>query len=195
MTTHTTTDPALDPSAAPLSHLRPGRWEIDLDHSRVGFAIRHLGVSKVRGVFRDVAADLVIGATPDSSSLSVEVALTSIDTANPDRDEHVRSADLLDVAVRPTMSFRSTGVHGTADQFVLVGDLTIGDVTRPVELAVEFGGLETFPADGSRHAGFEATGEISRRDFGLSQGLMASTLLGDAVRIELDVQFVEPTDG
>jgi polyisoprenoid-binding protein YceI len=94
MSTHTTS-----PSTAvgPLALLTPGRWEIDLNHSRVGFAIRHLGVSKVRGVFRDVDADLVIGTTPESSSLSVTVALASIDTANPDRDAHVRSADLLDV--------------------------------------------------------------------------------------------------
>jgi polyisoprenoid-binding protein YceI len=184
MSTHTTTNP--------LELLRPGRWELDLNHSRVGFAIRHLGVSRVRGVFRDVSASLVVGRTPEESSLSVDVALSSIDTANADRDEHVRSAELLDVAVRPTMSFRSTGVVGGSEQFTLVGDLTIGDVTRRVELDVEVGGLETFPVDGRRHAGFEATGEISRKDFGLSQGLLASTLLGDTVNIEVDVQFVEP---
>jgi len=193
MSAHTTTSPSTD-TTSPIAHLRPGRWEIDLNHSRVGFAIRHLGVSKVRGVFRDVAADLEIGPSPETSSLSVTVALASIDTANADRDAHVRSAELLDAESRPTMSFRSTGALGTTERFTLTGDLTIGDVTRPVELDVEFGGVETFPADGSRHAGFEATGEISRKDFGLSQGLMATTMLGDKVKVELDVQFVEPAD-
>ena len=185
---------SIDTTTSPLALLRPGRWELDTNHSRVGFAIRHLGVSKVRGVFRDVAAELVIGTDPADSTLVVEVALASIDTANADRDAHVRSAELLDVAVRPTMTFRSTGVRGGDDAFTLSGELTIGDVTRPLVLDVEFGGVETFPGDGSRHAGFEATGEISRRDFGLSQGLLGSTLLGDAVKIELDVQFVEPAD-
>jgi polyisoprenoid-binding protein YceI len=183
-----------DTTSNPLALLRPGRWELDTNHSRVGFAIRHLGVSKVRGVFRDVTAELVIGSTPADSTLVVEVALESIDTANADRDAHVRSADLLDVAVRPTMTFRSTGVQGADDEFTLSGELTIGDVTRPVDLDVEFGGLEMFPGDGRRHAGFEAVGQISRRDFGLSQGLLAGTMLGDSVKVELDVQFVEPAE-
>jgi len=184
-----------DTTTSPLALLRPGRWELDTNHSRVGFAIRHLGVSKVRGVFRDVTADLVIGSNPAESTLVVEVALASIDTANADRDAHVRSSELLDVEIRPTMTFRSTSVQGSDDAFALSGELTIGDVTRPLVLDVEFGGVETFPGDGSRHAGFEATGEISRRDFGLSQGLLGSTLLGDAVKVELDVQFVEPAVG
>jgi polyisoprenoid-binding protein YceI len=92
------------------------------------------------------------------------------------------------------MTFRSTGVQGADDEFTLSGELTIGDVTRPVDLDVEFGGLEMFPGDGRRHAGFEAVGQISRRDFGLSQGLLAGTMLGDSVKVELDVQFVEPAE-
>jgi polyisoprenoid-binding protein YceI len=170
--------------------LAPGRWALDTNHFRVGFAIRHLGVSKVRGQFLGVTADLVVGETPEDSSLEVVVDLASIDTGNPDRDAHVRSSDILDVAVRPTMTFRGTGLSGADDDLRLDGELTIGDVTRPVSFSVEFGGVERFPADGSLHAGFEATGEIRRKDFGLDGGLLATTMLGDVVKIELDVQFV-----
>ena len=182
----------IDTLNSPLTAVAPGRWELDTNHSRVGFAIRHLGVSKVRGLFGRVTADLVVGAAVDESSLAVEIDLGSVDTGNADRDSHLRSPDLLDVETRPTMSFRATGVDGSATDFTLSGELTIGDVTRPVDLAVEFGGVETFPADGRRHAGFEASGEIRRSDFGLDFGMAGSAFLGDVVKIELDVQFIEP---
>lgn len=184
MSTQTPTD---IPTALPLA---PGRWALDSNHFRVGFAIRHLGVSKVRGQFLGVTAELVVGDTAATSSLAVEVDLASIDTGNPDRDAHVRSSDILDIEQRPTMSFRGTGIAGSGDDLVLDGELTIGSVTRPVSFAVEFGGVETFPGDGSVHAGFEAVGEIRRTDFGLDGGLLASTMLGDVVKIEIDVQFV-----
>jgi polyisoprenoid-binding protein YceI len=170
--------------------LAPGRWQLDTNHFRVGFAIRHLGVSKVRGQFLGVTADLVVGSTIADSSLVVVVDLASIDTGNTDRDAHVKSDELLDVARRPTMTFRATDLRGDGDDLTLVGDLTIGEVTRPVSFAVEFGGVERFPGDESLHAGFEAVGEIRRKDFGLDAGLLAGTLLGEVVKVELDIQFV-----
>ncbi len=184
MSTQTPTDSS---TTLPLA---PGRWALDGNHFRVGFAIRHLGVSKVRGQFLGVTAELVVGDTTATSSLTVEVDLASIDTGNADRDAHVRSSDILDIEARPTMSYRGTGITGSGDELVLDGELTIGSVTRPVSFAVEFGGVETFPGDGSVHAGFEAVGEIRRTDFGLDGGLLASTMLGDVVKIEIDVQFV-----
>jgi polyisoprenoid-binding protein YceI len=132
----------------------------------------------------------VVGPTVADSSLTATVALASIDTGNPDRDAHTRSADLLDVEVRPTMRFVATGLDVDGDDLALTGDLTIGTVTRPITLAVEFGGIEAFPGDGRLHAGFEASGEIRRKDFGLDGGLLATTMLGDVVKVELDVQFV-----
>jgi polyisoprenoid-binding protein YceI len=194
----TTTPTAPSTSATPgvatdALTLAPGRWELDLAHSNVGFAIRHLGVSKVRGAFRDVAAELVVGAAGEPSRLEVDLAIASIDTGNADRDAHVLSNELLDVERRPSMRYVATDLRGDVDDsFELDGELTIGDVTRSLTLSVEAGGLEVFPVDGRRHAGFEATGEIRRRDFGLSEGLLSSTLLGDVVKLELDVQFVEP---
>jgi polyisoprenoid-binding protein YceI len=121
--------------------------------------------------------------------VSAEVALASIDTGNSDRDAHTRSAELLDVEKRPTMTFRSTRVSGAGEDWTMAGDLTIGDVTRPVTLAVEFGGVVDSPMDQRKHAGFEATGEIRRSDFGLDFG---TGLLGDVVKLHLDMQFVGP---
>lgn len=183
------TDTTTATAALPLT---PGRWDLDPNHSRVGFAIRHLGVSKVRGHFRDVTADLVVGSGPHDSSLTVVVDVASLDTGNTDRDAHVLSDELLDVAVRPTLTFVGRDVTRSGDDWTLTGDLTIGEVTRPIRLAVEFGGVQEFPVDGRVHAGFEATGEIRRKDFGLSTGLLASALLGEVVKLELDVQLIAP---
>lgn len=110
---------------------------------------------------------------------------------NADRDAHLRAAELLDVQRRPTMSYRSTQVQGEGSRWTVDGELTIGDVTGPLTLAVEFGGVDNF-FDGTRHAGFEATGEIRRNDFGLGLGALGA-MLGDVVTIELDLEFVEPT--
>ncbi|HEY6424672.1 MAG TPA: YceI family protein [Pseudonocardiaceae bacterium] len=106
------------------------------------------------------------------------------------RDAHVRSPELLDVEHRPTMSYRSTQVRGEEPRWTVEGELTIGDVTRPLTLAVELGGVEPF-FDGTRHAGFEATGEIRRKDFGLGFGALGA-MLGDVVKIEIDLEFIEP---
>jgi polyisoprenoid-binding protein YceI len=177
-------------AAAAALPIPPGRWELDPLHSAVNFAVRHLGIAKVRGRFGKVEADLYVGATAEDVRVSATIDLASIDTGNADRDAHVRASDLLDVEKRPTMTYRSTRVSGEGADWTMEGELTIGEVTRPVPLAVEFGGLVDVPVEGAgRHAGFEATGEIRRGDFGLD---FAPGLLGDVVRIQLDMQFVEP---
>jgi polyisoprenoid-binding protein YceI len=170
--------------------LAQGTWALDTDHTSVGFTVRHLGVAKVRGRFGDVAANLVVGPTPAQSSITATIATASIDTGNADRDAHVRSAELLDVERRPTMSYRSTEVRADGDSWTVDGELTIGTVTRPLTLAVELGGVEAF-FDGTRHAGFEATGEIRRKDFDLGFGPLGA-MLGDVVKFELDLEFIEP---
>jgi polyisoprenoid-binding protein YceI len=175
--------------------LAPGRWAVDTNHSAVSFSIRHLGVSKVRGRFTRFEADVVIGETLDTTSVTATVDMASIDTANADRDAHVLSPGILDVATRPTMVFRSTRIVGSGSEYQVGGDLTIGDVTRPVVLAVELGGIEGFPG-GPRHAGFEATTEIRRKDFGIDVAMppgISAVVLGDVVKVELDLQLLEPT--
>jgi polyisoprenoid-binding protein YceI len=185
MTTHTAT------TALPLT---PGRWTLDPAHSSVGFTIRHLGVSKVRGHFRRFDVDVAVGETAGATTVAATIDVASLDTGNPDRDAHVLSPDIVDVTRRPTLAFRSTGVEGAGRDWRLDGELTIGEVTRPVRLDVELGGVETF-VDGRRHAGFEARGEIRRSDFGIDVALppgISTVALGDVVKIELDLQLVEP---
>ena len=175
--------------------LAPGRWAVDTNHSSIGFSIRHLGVSKVRGRFTRFDAEVVIGETLDTTTVNATVDMASIDTANADRDAHVLSPDIIDVAKRPTMVFRSTRIAGAGSEYQVDGDLTIGDVTRPIVLAVELGGIKTFPG-GPRHAGFEAATEIRRKDFGIDVAMppgISAAMLGDVVKIELDLQLLEPT--
>jgi polyisoprenoid-binding protein YceI len=175
--------------------LSPGRWVVDSNHSSIGFTIRHLGVSKVRGRFTRFDAEIVIGETLDKTTVAATIDVASIDTANADRDAHVLSPDILDVAKRPTMVFRSRRVAGAGSEYQVDGELTIGEVTRPIVLAVEFGGIESFPG-GPRHAGFEAGTEIRRKDFGIDLVLppgVSAVVLGDVVKVELDLQLIEPT--
>ncbi len=171
--------------------LAPGTWTLDANHSTVAFTIRHLGISKVRGTFERFDARLEVGDTLDGTSVTATVDVASVATGNADRDAHVLAPDLLDVAQRPTLRFRSTAIEPDGDGWALHGELTIGAVTRPVTLAAELGGIETYPIDGSRHAGFEARGEIRRKDFGLDFGLVDAAL-GQVVKIEIDLQLVEP---
>lgn len=185
-----TNDISSTATAAPLP-ITPGRWAMDPFHSAVNFTIRHLGIAKVRGRFGGVRAELLVGERVEDVRVSATIDLASIDTGNADRDAHVCASDLLDVAKRPTMTYRSTRVWGEGEDWTMEGELTIGDVTRPVTLAVEFGGLGAMSAGGDgRHAGFEATGEIRRSEFGLD---FAPGLLGEVVKIQLDMQFVEPS--
>jgi polyisoprenoid-binding protein YceI len=182
---------ASNTTALPLA---PGRWLVDANHSSIGFTIRHLGVSKVRGRFTRFEADIVVGDTLETTTVNATVDMSSIDTANADRDAHVLSPDIVDVARRPTMVFRSTRVTGAGAEYQVDGDLTIGDVTRPITLAVELGGIENWPG-GPRHAGFEATTEIRRKEFGIDIALPPGVnvvALGDVVKVELDLQLLEP---
>ena len=174
--------------------LVPGHWALDRAHSTVGFTVRHLGVSKVRGHFATFDLDVNVGATLADTSVTATIDVASIDTGNSDRDAHVLSADILDVARRPTLEFRSTHVDDAGDHYDVHGELAVGGVTRPVTLAVELGGIEEFPG-GPRHAGFEATTQLRRSDFGIDVTLppgVSSVVLGDVVKIEIDLQLLEP---
>ena len=170
--------------------LVPGHWALDPAHSAVNFTIRHLGVSKVRGRFTRFDVDVVIGETLESTSVAATIELASVDTGNADRDAHVLAPDMVDVQLRPTLVYRSTSVSANGDDWHVDGELTIGDVTVPVALEVDFGGVEEF-VQGPRHAGFEATTQIRRQDFGLMPSI-PSAALGDVIKVELDLQLLEP---
>ena len=179
--------------------LLTGTWEIDTAHSSLEFAVRHAMVTTVRGRFHDFGGELNIdGESPESSSASVEVQLASIDTGNPDRDAHLRSADFFDVEHHPAMTFRSTRAERGDDpaEYRLAGDLTIKGITREVVLDVVYNGSATDPF-GNLRAGFEGSATINRKDWGLTWnvGLEAGGLLvGDKVKLTLDISAIKKQD-
>lgn len=179
-----------------LTGLVPGPWTFDPAHSEVGFTARHAGISKVRGTFRDIDAQLRIADPVEDSRLAATVQMASIDTRNADRDAHVRSADFFDVEAHPTMTFTSTAVVFDGEEGTITGALTIKGVTRTVELATEFNGV-VVDAFGVTRAGFAATTTISRKDFGITWNAAleaGGVLVSDRVVIDLDVAFTAPQD-
>lgn len=169
-----------------------GTWTIDPVHSEVGFTIRHMMVSKVRGAFRTFSGQVVTAENPLDSTVNVTIELASVDTGNADRDNHLRSADFFETEAHRTMTFQSTGVREDDGDFVLVGDLTLRGVTRPVELELELGGFGPDAFGGTR-AGFSATGEIKRSDFGVEYNAVLETgglVLSDKVTLNLEIQLV-----
>jgi len=173
-------------------------WKLDPSHAHVEFAVRHLMISKVKGQFADVEGTLQIDDDDVSTAqLHVEIGAESIDTRVDQRDEHLRSGDFLDVEHHPKLTYHSKRVERTGeDQLRVVGDLTIRDVTREVELHVTERGRAKDPWGGTR-AGFGATAKIDRKDFGLTwnQALEAGgVLVGDEVEITLDAEWVLETE-
>jgi polyisoprenoid-binding protein YceI len=175
--------------------LTAGKWSLDKNHSSIHFVVRHLGLSNVRGRFDSFESSLDVGKTLESISVSADVELSSVDTNNADRDAHLRNSDFFDTDRNQTMTFRSTAITGSEDEYQMVGDLTLAGVTKPVTFDVEFNGTEVFPGDQSTHAGFTATGQIKRSDFGVDFGIIPGAeklMLGDKIKVELDIQFVAP---
>jgi polyisoprenoid-binding protein YceI len=173
--------------------LPAGSWTVDPTHSRIGFVARHMMVTKVRGSFSDFSATVEIGEDPLASSLAAVVQMASIDTGNADRDAHLRTNDFFAIDQHPTMSLVATGFAGAGSAYVMTADLTIKGVTLPVEFDLEFDGVGQDPWGGTR-AGFSATATIDRKEFGLEYNAVLETggvLIGDKVRIELDVQLVK----
>jgi polyisoprenoid-binding protein YceI len=167
-----------------------GTWTIDPAHTTVGFAVRHL-MSKVHGTFSEVSGGIVTGPDPSGSTATAVIAVSSVSTGNDMRDNHLRSADFFDVERYPVMGFASRALRPADGCWVLSGDLTIRDVTRPVDLEVDFLGSDPDGLQGEPRIGFSARAAISRRDFGITFGLAADgtrIVVGDTVDITLDVQ-------
>jgi polyisoprenoid-binding protein YceI len=171
----------------------PGDWEIDPKHSELAFIARYLMVTKVRGGFGEYSGTFHIAEVPEQSWVEVAIKAASIDTGVPDRDTHLRSPDFLDVEQFPELRFRSTKVELTGDNTLRVsGDLTIRDVTKPVVLDTEFQGIAKDPWGGTR-AGFSATTEIDREEFGASWNVALEAggwLVSKKVRLELEAQAI-----
>jgi len=169
-----------------------GTWTIDPVHSEVGFTVRHMMVSKVRGRFTNFSGEIVTGADPLGSSVNAEIAMDSIVTGQEQRDAHIRSADFFDAENHPTMTYRSTGVRRDGDGYIVDGQLTLKGVTRDVPLTLELNGFGPDAYGGTR-AGFTATTEINRRDFGVNwNGAIegGGVVVSDKVTIQLEIEAV-----
>ncbi len=169
-----------------------GTWTIDPVHSEVGFVVRHMMVSKVRGKFATFSGEIVTGQSPLESSVTATIDLASISTGNDQRDNHIRSADFFAVETYPTMTYRSTGVRQDGDDYVVDGELTLKGVTKNVPLRLELNGFGP-DADGGTRAGFSATAEINRRDFGVDFNATMETggvVVSDKVTIQLEIEAV-----
>lgn len=171
----------------------PGFFALDPAHTHVGFCVRHMMIAKVRGRFSAFHGTLKVGDEPGDSEVEVTVDLASVDTKDPQRDAHLRSADFFDVENFPTMAFRSTRILSVdGDCFRLDGDLTLHGVTRPIALDVMFDGVGT-AADGGQRMGFSASGQIDREAFGLTWNQALETggvLVGKLIRIDIEAELV-----
>lgn len=183
------------PSASPAATVPgfvAGTYTIDPAHTDISFTVRHMMVSKVRGRFARFSGQIVVADELAASSATAEIDLTSIDTNNAQRDDHIRSADFFEVETFPTMSYRTTGVRQDGDDYVVDGELTLHGVTRQVPLAVELNGFTKDPYGGTR-VGFSATAQINRRDFGITIDMPmdgGGAVVGDKIAIALEVEAV-----
>ncbi|OLF19609.1 YceI family protein [Actinophytocola xanthii] len=168
-----------------------GTWDIDPAHTEVGFVVRHLVVTKVRGRFTEVTGSIVTAENPLESSVDITIGVDSISTHNETRDNHLRSADFFEVETHPQMTYRATGARQDGENFVLDGELTLKGVTKVVPLTFELNGFSADPWGGTR-AGFSANAQINRKDFnvnfeGVQNGL---AVVGDKIDIHIEVEAV-----
>jgi polyisoprenoid-binding protein YceI len=163
--------------------LTPGTWNIDPAHSSVGFSVRHMMISKVRGSFKAVAGSLTVPEDRFATSVKVSIDMASIDTGDAARDAHLHGSDFLDIAAFASAS----------GSYVLNGNLTIKDVTKPVALDVEFDGTGVDPW-GNTKAGFSASGQINRKDWGIEYNAVleaGGVMIGEDVKLNLDIQLAK----
>ncbi|GAA1688289.1 YceI family protein [Microcella alkalica] len=168
-----------------------GTWVVDPTHTVIGFSVRHLAISKVRGTFETFDATVHAAQNPLDSTLEVSVDVASINTNNADRDAHLRTNDFFAPEQFPTMTFRSTGIRAEGEAVLLDGELTLRGVTKPVTITGEFGGIAKDPW-GNLKAAASGSTAINRHDFGVSWNAPLEAggfLLGDQVTITIDAQF------
>jgi polyisoprenoid-binding protein YceI len=170
-----------------------GTWVIDPIHSEIGFSVRHMMVSKVRGRFEKYDGEIVTGEDILDTRATVTVDLTSINTGNQDRDNDLRSASYLEVDKYPTLAYRSTGLKPDGDAYLADGELTIRETSHPLQLRVEFHGIVSPDPWGGTRAGLSATGEINRKDFGISFDIPmdgGGLVVGEKIQVHLEIEAV-----
>ncbi len=171
------------------------KWSIDPMHSEVQFKVKHLVISTVSGFFKSFEGTVETdGEDFESADISFSLDINSIDTNQTPRDEHLKSAEFFDAATYPKITFKSTSLTKTDDdEYELKGNLTIKDVTKPVSLNVEYGG-STADFYGNTKAGFEITGKINRKEFGLTwDGITeaGSVVVGEDIKLTINAQLTK----
>lgn len=169
------------------------KWTIDPTHSEVGFKVKHMMFTNVKGLFNDYSANIRFNDDLKDADLQFEAQINSIFTNNADRDAHLKGADFFDAEQFPTLQFKSTKIEGSGSDYEITGDLTIKGVTKPVTLNAEFSGLMTDPW-GNTKVGLNIDGKINRKDFGLTYNAALETggvLVGEDVKLNAEIQLVE----
>ena len=169
-------------------------WQIDTVHTHVGFSVKHLMVSTVRGQFKQYSGSVELDAKDFSrSKFAGEIEVASIETGNADRDAHLRTNDFFDAPNHPKITFKSTKIEPKSDgEYVVHGELTMRGVTKPIALDVEFHGTSKNPY-GKTVAGFSARGSLNRKDFGVSFNAALETggvAVSEKVKIEIDLEAI-----
>ncbi|AOP53642.1 YceI family protein [Brevibacterium aurantiacum] len=172
-----------------------GTWVIDPAHTRLGFSSRHAMVSRIRGAFNTVEGKVVVDAEDLSKTeVTITIDVDSVDTRTPDRDAHLRSADFFDVENYPTITFKSTGVDEVEEgSYIVNGDLTIRDITRPVSVPLELLGID-HDQTGALRAGFEGKRRIDRRDWGVTWNTTLDSgglLVSDKITLEFELSLIK----
>ncbi len=169
------------------------KWVIDPTHSEVQFKVKHLVISTVTGHFTEFSGSLESDDDFANADIYFEIDVNSISTNNDDRDTHLKSDDFFGAETFPKLTFKGSEFNkSSGDDFKLVGELTIRDVTKSVELDVEHGGVMVDPYNQTK-AGFEVTGKINRKDFGLTWSAVTEAggvVVGDDIKIQINVQFI-----
>ncbi len=172
-----------------------GTWTVDPAHSKVGFAVKHMGITTVRGEFGEFEGTLEISDDLASARAYGTVRTASVDTNQPQRDEHLRSADFFDAENHPEIRFESTQIElADEDTYRITGDLTLHGVTRQLVLNAEIQGTETDPQTGNERVGLEITGQLSRGEYGMEFNMALGSgnmLVADKVKLALDIAAVK----
>jgi polyisoprenoid-binding protein YceI len=181
-------------TASPSTLIPTGTWTVDPAHSTIGFGVKHMGIATVRGEFTDFEGTLEIGDDLSSARVYGTVKTQSVDTNEPQRDDHLRSADFFDAAQFPELRFESTSIEALDDEeFRITGRLTIHGVTSEIVLHAEVQGTDVDPW-GNERVGLEVTGQLSRGDYGMkfNQALgSGNVLVADKVKLALDISAVK----
>jgi polyisoprenoid-binding protein YceI len=179
-----------------VAYPTPGTWALDVMHSDVGFTVQHMMIGRVRGRFRALDGSATISPDPLASSVEVVIDAGSFESGNDQRDQAIVSDEFLDVKTYPELRFRSTGIRQAGDAYVMIGELTVRDVTRPIELSFTYNGAVKDPF-GNDRIGVSARGEIEREDFGLTTNMpleSGGVVVGPTVTLDLEVQFTRSGD-